>query len=188
MADVQTIAENVKKDAGWLTFAGIVTIVGGALAIAMPLVAGVAVTQFVGVLMTFAGVLRIWFGLKCQGWGGTLMALVLGVLTTAAGVLMVTRPLLGLATITLFLAAYFLLAGISEIVLAFELKGNSGWIWTLFGGVVSLALASMLYSDWPLSGAWAVGTLFGVHLVLAGTAQTTLGSAARAAAGQMAGS
>jgi uncharacterized membrane protein HdeD (DUF308 family) len=187
MADIQAIAENVKRDAGWLTFAGIVTVIGGVLAIAMPFVAGVAVTTFVGVFLVVGGLLRVWFGFKAQSWGGTIVALLLGVLMTAAGVLMVAQPMVGLASITLFLAAYFLVAGIFEVMLAFELKGNTGWVWMLFGGIVSVMLSFMLYSNWPLSGAWAVGTLFGVHLLFAGMAQLSIGSAAKTVAGRVAG-
>ena len=37
----------------------------------------------------------------------------------------------------------------------------------------------------PVSGAWAVGTLFGIHLIFAGWAQVAIGSAARSVVSEM---
>jgi uncharacterized membrane protein HdeD (DUF308 family) len=39
---------------------------------------------------------------------------------------------------------------------------QSGWSWSLFSGVVSLALAIMIWRQFPVSGVWAVGTLAGI--------------------------
>jgi uncharacterized membrane protein HdeD (DUF308 family) len=49
----------------------------------------------------------------------------------------------------------------------------------LANGVITLLLGLMLWKQWPLSGAWAVGVLFGVQLISTGVALLALGSAAR---------
>ena len=43
----------------------------------------------------------------------------------------------------------------------------------------------MIWSDWPLSGAWAIGILIGVKLLFAGFEMIFLGSTARAMAKQV---
>ena len=43
------------------------------------------------------------------------------------------------------------------------------------GGIVSIALAYMIGRQWPVSGAWAVGTLVGVRLIFAGWSMIALG-------------
>ena len=37
----------------------------------------------------------------------------------------------------------------------------------------------MIWNQWPLSGAWAVGTLVGIQLMFSGMTMITLGSAAK---------
>jgi uncharacterized membrane protein HdeD (DUF308 family) len=92
------------------------------------------------------------------------------------GLVMLARPLLGLASITLVLISYFLVDGVMEIVASFQLKPQKGWGWMLVGGIATLALAFMIGSDWPLSGAWAIGVLVGVRLLFAGWSMIALGS------------
>ena len=44
---------------------------------------------------------------------------------------MLARPLFGLASLTLFLAAYFVVDGISEIAARFQIKGQQGSLWLI---------------------------------------------------------
>jgi hypothetical protein len=61
-----------------------------------------------------------------------------------------------------------------------EAKKNGGWGWTFFSGLVTLFLGGLIWSQWPLSGIWAVGTLVGIHLIFDGWAEIAVASAARA--------
>ena len=92
---------------------------------------------------------------------------------------MVSRPGAALVTLTLFLAAYFVVDGIFEIIEAFDLKPIQGWGWMLFGGIVSILLGIMIWRQWPVSGAWAIGILFGIKLIFAGWAMVGIGTAGR---------
>ena len=68
---------------------------------------------------------------------------------------MVFRPVLGLTSLTLVLAAYFFVDGIFEIFESFDLKPLKGWGWMLFGGIVSVLLGIMIYTvtttPWAIS-------------------------------------
>jgi len=172
--------EEVKKNAGTLVFLGILTVVFGALAVGSPLITGLAVSMFVGGLLVVAGIVRVVEALKSGQLGAGILGSVLGLLTLVCGVLMLFRPLIGLATLTLVMAVYFLVDGITEIVVAFKMKPEKGWGWMLFGGIVALLLGIFIWRQWPLSGAWAVGTLVGIHLLLSGWTMIMTGSAARA--------
>jgi uncharacterized membrane protein HdeD (DUF308 family) len=57
---------------------------------------------------------------------------VIGLLGVAAGLLMIFRPLVGLVTMTMLLAIYFLVDGVSEIIAAFRIKPDQGWGWSGF--------------------------------------------------------
>jgi uncharacterized membrane protein HdeD (DUF308 family) len=90
---------------------------------------------------------------------------VLGVVTLILGLLACMAPLIsGIAV------------SISAIATAFQQKPRAGWGWMLFGGIVSVILGALIWSNWPLSGAWAVGVVVGIRLISRGWAMIALGS------------
>ena len=112
-------------------------------------------------------------------FGRGTLAFIGGALCTLAGLLMVARPGVGLATLTLMLGAYLLVDGIFGAVLAFHVRPENGWGWMLFGAVMSVLLGFLLLRDWPLTGLWAIGTLVGINMLFAGFSLISIGSAAR---------
>ena len=179
----EPLANMVKKDSTAVLILGILTVILGVLAMMAPLMAGVAVALSVGIILIIAGVMRTIFAFKCKSWGKGILIFLLGLLTLLVGFYMVSRPGAALVTLTLFLAAYFVVDGIFEIIEAFDLKPIEGWGWMLFGGIVSILLGIMIWRQWPVSGAWAIGILFGIKMIFAGWAMTGIGMAGRSAAG-----
>ena len=177
------LAKAVKKDATTLIILGVLTVILGVLAMMSPMLAGMAVSMMVGFLLILAGITRTIFAFKAQSWGKGILAFVLGLLTLLIGLAMVFRPVLGLTSLTLVLAAYFFIDGIFEIFEAFDLKPLKGWGWMLFGGIVSVLLGFMIWGQWPVSGAWAIGILVGIKLIFAGWAMVGIGAAGRSIAG-----
>jgi uncharacterized membrane protein HdeD (DUF308 family) len=173
--------KEAKKNSGWITALGVVQVIVGVLALGSPLVAGIAAAVVAGVFLSLAGVIRIFAAFKAGSWGAGIFGLLVGILTVLGGLLIMVNPLFGLASLTLLLAIYFLIEGISVIMLGFKMKPAKGWGWTLFSGLVTLFLGGLIWSQWPLSGVWAVGTLLGIHLIFDGWAEIAVASAARAA-------
>jgi uncharacterized membrane protein HdeD (DUF308 family) len=172
-----------KKNAGLLIFLGVLTVSFGVMAVGAPLIMGVAVSMFVGFLLLGSGIARIVHALKSRQWGTGFWGTIIGLLGVAAGLLMIFRPLVGLMTLTLLLAIYFLVDGICEIIAAFKIKPDQGWGWVLFNGVIALLLGIMIWRQWPVSGAWAIGVLVGVHILITGWTMIVLGTGARRIAG-----
>ena len=54
---------------------------------------------------------------------------------------------------------------------------GSGWL--IFGGVISILLGILIWKQYPLSGVWAIGILFGIKLFLVGLIMVTGGSVIR---------
>jgi uncharacterized membrane protein HdeD (DUF308 family) len=104
------------------------------------------------------------------------MGLILGVITALAGIAVIGHPLFGLAFLTLLLVGYFVVEGVWKIVVSFRYKPATGWNWLLASGVLSLLLGLLIWSQWPVSGMWAVGVLVGVNLFGTGLALVTLAS------------
>ena len=83
----------------------------GLFAIVEPTVAGLAAAVLVGWLLLFSGVAHVVgaFFVERHGWS-RLWTVLLGVLYVVGGGYFVTHPLLGLGTLTLFLAAILIMA------------------------------------------------------------------------------
>ncbi len=169
------VAHAVKKDSTMLVILGVLTVILGVFAMMAPGMTGMTVAVMIGILLIIAGVARGIFAFKAQSWGKGILAFLLGLLTLIVGFYMVTNPGVALASLALFLAAFFIVDGIFEIIEAFQLKPIDGWGWMLFGGIVSILLGFMIWRQWPISGLWAIGILVGVKLIFSGMAMTMLG-------------
>lgn len=178
----QEMLTTIKRHAGLGIVVGILVVIAGFLALFSPLVAGLSVAIAVGVLLIASGVSRLFLAFKMGSFGPGLLVFLIGLLSIVAGGYMVSRPGLALATLTLFLAAYFFVDGIFEIIWAFRLRPIKGWGWTLFSGIAALALGIMIWRQFPISGMWAVGTLAGIHMIFGGSSVASICSAARSAA------
>jgi uncharacterized membrane protein HdeD (DUF308 family) len=106
---------------------------------------------------------------------------VIGVLTLLCGIALLAHPLFASGVLTILLAVYFVADGISEIAAGFGRMGDGGG-WLLFGGIVSILLGAMIWAQYPLSGAWAMGTLLGIKLFFVGLTMIAGGSAVRSMA------
>jgi len=178
----QEMLGEIKRNAGLGMALGIGIAIAGVLAVVSPLVAGLSVTIAVGVLLIVSGVSRLFLAFKMGSFGRGLLMFALGALTLVAGGYLVARPGMGLATLTLVLAAYLFVDGVFEIIYAFRLRPIKGWGWTLFSGIAALVLGIMIWRQFPVSGMWAVGTIAGIHMIFAGSSMASLSRAARSAA------
>ena len=159
-----------------LNWLGIVLIALGVAAVLTPAVAGSAVVMVIGFILLLAGIVPIIRGLKAEASMEKAMGIILGIITALAGIAVIGHPLFGLAFLTLLLVGYFVAEGVWKIVVSFRYKPATGWKWLLVSGVLSLILGLLIWSQWPVSGMWAVGVLVGVNLLGTGLALVTLAS------------
>ena len=52
-------------------------------------------------------------------------------------------------------------------------------IWLMLSGLVSLVLVWLLWSQWPVAGAWVIGVFIGIDLLLTGISMIVLAITAR---------
>ena len=155
---------------GHFTWLGIALIALGVVAILTPAAAGSAVVVVIGIILLAAGVAAAVRGLQAPTAMEKVLGLVVGVVTALAGVAVLGHPLFGLSLLTLLLAGYFVADGVCKIVVSFRFRPASGWLWLLISGGVSLVLGVLIWSQWPMSGLWAVGVLVGLNLMSTGFA------------------
>jgi len=181
----QEMLGTIKQHAGAGMAVGILVVVAGLLALLSPLVAGLSIAIAVGVLIIASGVSRLFLAFKMGSFGHGFLVFLLGLLSIFIGGYMVARPGMALATLTLVLAVYFAVDGGFQIIWAFRLRPIQGWGWSLFSGIVSLALGTMIWRQFPVSGVWAVGTLAGIHMVFGGSSVASVCAAARRATNEV---
>ena len=170
--------DGIKTNARVAVVVGIIMLVCGFLAIGSPLAAGLSVTIFVGAMLIVGGIAQCFLAFKAGAFGKGLLIFIMGVLTAVAGFYLLNQPMAGLASITIFLAAYFFITGIVDFVSAFQIRPAEGWGLMLFNGIVTLLLGIMIWRQFPMSGAWAVGILFGVKMILSGWSLIFIGRGA----------
>jgi uncharacterized membrane protein HdeD (DUF308 family) len=132
-----------------------------------------------GVLVLAGGIVRIIWAFGSGSVGKGLLVFAIGVLTLLCGIGLLANPLFASGILTIILAVYFVLDGMFEIVAGINRRPGSGWGWMLFGGIVSILLGAVIWSQFPLSGIWAIGILLGIKLVFVGLIMVTAGSAVR---------
>jgi uncharacterized membrane protein HdeD (DUF308 family) len=101
------------------------------------------------------------------------MHLLAAVLFGITGVLFVTRPLISAEVVTLFMAMFFLVSGLYQLISSMVIH-MPGWGWHALNGIVTCALGGMVLGQWPVSGLWTIGLFVGIDLVLNGWAWISL--------------
>jgi uncharacterized membrane protein HdeD (DUF308 family) len=180
-------AQRAASNAGWLVALGVLTVITGFLSVVSPLAAGLGVTVLLGIALAIAGAARTVAVFNAGSFGQGALPLLGGFLSFVAGVIIATRPGLGLEALTLMLGGYLLVDGVAGAVLAFHVRPQNGWGWILFGAALSAILGIMLLKDWPLSGQWAIGTIVGINLLSSGASMIAIGSAGRGLARRVTG-
>ena len=151
---------------------GILLLVLGAAAIALPPIATLAFTIVLGWLFLLSGVMGLittfWMR-QAPGFWWSLISAVLGV---AVGALLLAQPISGALSLTIVLVVFFVIEGVASIMFALDHKRElSGqWGWMLVSGIVDLVLATLVFGGLPSTAAWAIGLLVGINMVFGGAA------------------
>jgi uncharacterized membrane protein HdeD (DUF308 family) len=171
-------ANSIRKTWGWFLAFGIVQIVAGTLAVGFAFSATLASVVTLGVLLLIAAGAQTAAAIWARNWGGFFLYLLLGVLYAVSGSLTLQYPLLAAESLTLMLAAAFLVGGTYRIVVALVERFPS-WGWVLVNGVITIGLGVAIWQQWPTSGLWVLGMLVGIDLIANGVTWLVLAVAAR---------
>ncbi len=180
MSDTSTsTASVVKRSLGWSIALSVLMIAAGVLAIALPPIAGIAVTLLVGWALILSGAAHLVFAWHTGSAGSVVWELLVGVAYIVAGGYVLMHPLLSMVALTLGLAVFLLLEAILEFVLSFKLRPMPGSGWLIVDGIITLVLAVMIWRTWPFNTGWVLGTLVGVSILFSGVSRLMLSLGAR---------
>lgn len=151
---------------------GVLEIIAGVLAIGAPFFAGAFFVLLLGTAVLVSGVIQIIHGLSHNSTG----RFVLGLISSAAGALVLAHPIFGLTFLTLALGIYLIASGIARLSVA----GRSGW--QIFSGILGIVLGALVLAGWPSTSAVIIGLFIGVNILVGGISAITMGSRLRRAA------
>jgi uncharacterized membrane protein HdeD (DUF308 family) len=178
---LQTPSQVVRQASTLSIVWGILLVVCGLFAVALPLLAAVAVNALVAWLIVMAGAIHLILGFHVHGAGSKIWKFLVGLAYLFFGGYLIVHPLLGVTSLTLLLATLFLVEGVLNFIMFFRMRPLHGSTWVLVDGIITLALGLMIYMQWPSSSAWAIGTLVGASLIISGVTRVMLSLAVRRA-------
>jgi len=156
------------RDTNWSILLGIVLIMVGAFAIALPLATGWKITIWLGIIFSVAGVIELIYAWKSDNEDRFtfILKVIIGLLYLGAGLILLFNPVQGLTALTIILGGFLLFEGIFELILSFKLRSLSpNWGWILAHGMLTLTLAVMIGTKWPSSSIWFIGLLIGISII-----------------------
>lgn len=144
---------------------GIISILGGIFAFFNPLSATFAAEQLAGFTFLLVGILQFIALFRAHSTTGKVLAAIGGVLGVLIGIELLQNPLQGILTLTMVVAILFMATGIVRVVVAFGLRKTVAFIPLLISGLISIALAIMIFSGYPQSATYMLGVLLAVELI-----------------------
>lgn len=152
---------------------GILLIVLGIVAVALPNVTTLVAETWIAIILASAGASNIFYAIQTRS-EGFIWKLLLGILYVATGIMLFVYPLTGILTLTLLLGSFLLTEGVFELILAFRVRPRPNWGWLLANGIVTLVLGGLVWFQWPSNAPWLLGTLVGVSVLSTGVSRLML--------------
>jgi len=178
--DPNLVIGDLPQKWGWLLALGIVFIILGTIGLGLSVAMTVVTILFFGVLLLIGGVMQVFEAFKHKGWKSILGHVVIAALYLLVGIMLITEPVVGSMALTALLAAAFIITGLFRIVMGFQLKGYGlNWGWLVFAGVISLALGTMIFFQWPESALWFIGLMIAIEMIFHGWAYVMLALAVK---------
>jgi len=169
--------EDIRGHSNSLITLGVLEMAAGILLLITPFLTTLTITLLMGLAVAISGLLQILGVIGQSRWWTRRL---IGIVTLAAGILIIAHPLLGLNFLTLLIAAYFAAIGVFRIVAGSQIRatgGEAGWL--IFGGSLSLILAVIVFIGWPATSAAFLGLLVAIQVLFSGMTNMSLGMEAK---------
>ncbi|HWZ74117.1 MAG TPA: DUF308 domain-containing protein [Casimicrobiaceae bacterium] len=177
---METIIENdVKSAANWSLALGVLILILGIVALAVPVVTALAANYALAWIALLIGVLQLIHAYQTRNKSGAGWQVATGLLNLVVGVLLLIYPIQGVAAIALMLAALIFAIGVAELSLAFQRRPASGWGWVLASGILSILVGVLIAMGWPSDSFLLIGVYVGVSMISGGIWRIVLSFAIR---------
>ena len=178
-------SQDLRQSSNSLMWAGILAIIVGIVAIAVPAVASVSIAILVGILVIVLAVAWLFAAVgsgATTGWKIT--GIILSVLLLIGGLWILFNPIEATIGLTAVIAIVFIVMGVVRVVAAIAGRGGEGrWVIAL-GGILAIILGILIAADFPSSAAWAIGLLVGIQFLFDGIGLVMLSTQMKRALGR----
>jgi uncharacterized membrane protein HdeD (DUF308 family) len=184
-ANIERMAERmmISIRGHWKMFLleGIVLTILGILAVIVPVIASFALAIFFGWLFLVGGLVGLFTTFMMRRLPGFWWSLLSALLAIAVGLALIASPIGAVFSLTIVLAAFFLVEGFASIMYALEHRREmtGRWSWMLASGIVDLILGIIILAGLPGTALWALGLLLGINMIFGGTALIAMALHAR---------
>jgi uncharacterized membrane protein HdeD (DUF308 family) len=134
---------------GWFLALGMGLSALGVAAAARAVTATVVAMVFFGWLLVLAGAIEVVQAVAVGHWAGFFQHLFGAILFLVAGFIMVSRPLTTAEVLTLFMALFFLISGLFQLIGSAWI-GLPGWGWSAVDGVITFVLGLLVLRRFPM--------------------------------------
>src|SRR6202035_3640965 len=116
---------------GWLLALGIVQIIAGWIAIAVPVVASFAAVAIFGALLIVTAIFQLIHAFKARSWPRSAWYGLGGVFYAIAGVLVAMYPISSALALAVMIAILFIADGALRVAFAMAVRPLAGWGWLI---------------------------------------------------------
>ena len=164
----------MKKSTSKMAF-GAISLILGLLTLFNPVTFTIAVEIMVAWSLVAVGASQLVSAFSLKPWKDRMAMAGLGVLTSMLGFFMVFRPVIGVLSLTVIIAIFLLLQGVGKAVMAFRFKKSPSFWALLLSAILTLALALMIFNNFPQSALSLMGVFLSIELMAVGIHLLALG-------------
>src|SRR5208337_3930821 len=161
--------EQVRKSWGWFFTFGILLSILGIVCVGKAQTATTFSILALGWVLVISGVLWLVNSFYAFSWHGFFLYLLNAIIRGVTGYLLIRHPDAGAEGVTMLLAALFIVGGLFRATGASVIQFPR-WRWTVFSGLISVALGVYLLATWSTSSTFFVGIAIGIDLIFDGAA------------------
>lgn len=170
-------AKQLKSKWGWFVLLGVILIILGTFALSYSVLATLTSVIVIGILMIAGGLAQLIHAWTLRSLSSFLLWTLVGILYIVAGGFAIRYPVQGAEVLTMLLGASLIAVGVLRLGIWLMNRGQEGWVWLAFSGIVSLITGLLIAFAWPGIGLWLIGLVLGVDLLFQGWSMLWLGLA-----------
>ncbi|WP_445397519.1 HdeD family acid-resistance protein [Streptomyces sp. LE64] len=167
MSTPRTEAKKLRRGFTGLVVLGLLLVVAGVVGLVYVGVATLTSMLLFGWLLLIGGVVGLVHAVQARHESYFWPAVLIAALYLAAGIVILRRPDVAAATLTMFAALLFLAGGLFRLVGALVARGPQlGW--ALVQGALGVLLGVLVLAEWPSSSVYVIGCFFSLALLFDG--------------------
>ncbi|MGX2993556.1 HdeD family acid-resistance protein [Streptomyces sp. JNUCC 64] len=167
MSTPRTEVRKLRRGFTGLVVLGVLLVVAGVVGLVYVGVATLTTMLLFGWLLLIGGVIGLVHAVQSRHENYFWPAVLIAALYLAAGIVILRRPEVAAATLTMFAALLFLAGGLFRLVGALVARGPQ-FGWALVQGALGVLLGVLVLAGWPSSSVYVIGCFFSLALLFDG--------------------